>query len=168
MAEPYTHYRQMSAEILASGGTSNEARWWSTTAWWEERKKLSDGADFRDDAPVPDTAYEGYDHARLKQMLTEGLSVSQVSDVSEAWSKLANAMARFGERLRVETTKAEAVWQGDAADAAKAYTGAMARWSEETGQYAQLVSHQVSMQGDAASTARDRMPTPSPSIWRRR
>ncbi|RZS30378.1 hypothetical protein EV193_11776 [Herbihabitans rhizosphaerae] len=160
--DEYTHQRQMNAEILASGGTANEARWWSTTAWWEERKQLSKGVEFRDDAPVPESAYQGYEHGRLKDMVTENLSAGQVGDVSESWSKLANAMARFSDRLREQINRADAVWQGEAAEQARTYTTSMATWSDETGRGAQLVSHQVSMQGDAASAAHNKMPEPVP------
>jgi hypothetical protein len=126
------------------------------------RDELGKGVEFRSDAPVSKATYQGYEHWRLQQMVTENLSASQVGDVAEAWAKLGDAMIRFGERLRGQLARTDTAWQGIAAENAKSYTSALAKWSDETGRCAELVSHSVARQGEAAGTAHHQMPEPVP------
>ncbi|MGH3758339.1 PPE domain-containing protein [Actinophytocola sp.] len=161
--ERYTHWRTLRDEYRTEHGLSlREAMRRATEDWRAARRELTDGAEFRDDAPVSTAVYEGYQHEQLHRMVTEGLVPSQVGDMSESWSKLANAMARFSDRLREHVTRTDAVWQGEAADMARGYTLAVSTWSGRTSRSAQLVCHQLGRQTNAAAQARDTMPEPVP------
>lgn len=159
----YTHWRFLRDEYRTEDGLGRrEAMRQATEDWRAERRELTDGAEFRDDAPVSTAAYVGYRHEQLHRMVTEALVPSQVGDMSESWSKLANAMARFADQLREQVTRTDAVWQGQAADMARGYAIAVSTWSGRTSRDAQLVSHQLGRQANAAAKARDSMPEPVP------
>jgi len=158
----YQHFQDLRDEALARGGDRETAARAAANEWWRERVELSSGAEFRDDAPVSDAVYQGYSHEQLHRMVTSGLSGAQISEVSHAWSDLANALSVFAERLHEQARRTDAVWQGGAAESARTYVKDMSAWSGELGERAQLVSHQVSMHSYAARTAHGSMPPPQP------
>lgn len=155
--DEYTHFQDLRD---GQRGDRETAARRAANEWYQQRVALSRGAEFRDDAPSPDSVYEGYSHQQLHRMVTEGLSGEQIGEVSHAWSELANALSEFSERLHDQARRTDAVWQGGAAESAKAYVRDMGGWSEELGRCAQLVSHQVSMQCEAARKAHGAMPEP--------
>lgn len=161
-AAEYTHFQDLRDEAIGQHGDRWTAAHLAANEWYHQRVALSRGAEFRDDAPTPDSVYEGYSHQQLHRMVTEGLSGAQIGEVSYAWSELANALSEFSERLHDQARRTDAVWQGGAAESAKAYVKNMGDWSEELGRCAQLVSHQVSMQCEAARNAHGAMPEPQP------
>lgn len=128
--------------------------------WLRERRQLRRDAETREDAPKSTTVYEGYDHEQLYRMAKDNNVPAQVGDVSESWSKLANAMARFSDRLREQVTRTDAVWQGRSAEIARDYAADMSVWSEQTGRDAQLVSQQASQQSHLAAWTSRTMPEP--------
>lgn len=156
----YTHFQDLRDEAIGRHGDRQTAARLAANEWYHQRVALSRGAEFRTDAPTPDSVYEGYSHQQLHRMVTEGLSGDQIGEVSYAWSELANALSEFSERLHDQARRTDAVWQGGAAESAKAYVKDMGGWSEELGKCAQLVSHQVSMQCEAARKAHGAMPEP--------
>ena len=158
--DEYTHFQDLRDEAIGQHGDRRTAARLAANEWYQQRVALSRGAEFRTDAPTPDSVYEGYSHQRLHRMVTEGLSGEQIGKVSYAWSELANALSEFSERLHDQARRTDAVWQGGAAESAKAYVKDMGGWSEELGKCAQLVSHQVSMQCEAARKAHGAMPEP--------
>jgi hypothetical protein len=155
--DEYTHFQDLRD---GQRGDRQTAARRAANEWYQRRVALSRGAEFRTDAPSPDSVYEGYSHQQLYRMVTEGLSGEQIGEVSYAWSELANALNEFSERLHEQARRTDAVWQGGAAESAKAYVKDMGGWTEELGRCAQLVSHQVSMQCEAARKAHGAMPEP--------
>jgi len=129
----YTHFQDLRDERIGRHGDRDTAARQAANEWYHQRVALSRGAEFRADAPTPDSVYEGYSHQQLHRMVTEGLSGDQIGEVSHAWSELANALSEFSERLHDQARRTDAVWQGGAAESAKAYVRDMGGWSEELG-----------------------------------
>lgn len=133
-------------------------------AWFAETERLK-GSTVREaaDPPPPESAYEGYSHDELYQMIHVDNDPGQLGDMAEAWTHLANIMAEFSDQLTETVNRSHTVWQGEAADAARTFTSSLAVWGEQTGAGAQLVAHQTLYHSSAAQASRDEMEEPLPS-----
>lgn len=132
--------------------------------WFAEAERLRGSTELETAAvPEPESAYEGHTHEALYRMIHDDNDPGQLGDMADAWTHLANIMARFGDRLTETVNASHTAWQGDAADAARAFTAGLATWSEQTGAGAQLVAHQTLYHASAAQASRDEMPEPLPS-----
>ncbi len=131
--------------------------------WFAEADRLMGRTDLESDRPEPMSAYEGHSHDELYRMINEDNDPGQLGDMADAWTKLANIMATFGDRLTETVTTSHTVWQGEAAEAARNFTTGLAVWSEQTGAGAQLVAHQTLYHASAAQASRYEMPEPLPS-----
>jgi len=129
-----------------------------------ESERLSQEANYRSGLDSSDSDYMGFDHEQMKQMVTT-VEPGQVSEVSTAWTELANAMAIFGEELNKAANNSNATWKGAAAESAFGFVSGLGKWSDDTGQAAQLAADRVFSQSQAGESAKNSMPEPVPFSW---
>ena len=129
-----------------------------------ESRELGADADYRSGLDASDLDYLGFDHQQLRDMV-DTVEPGQVTEVSTAWTDLANAMAIFGQELSKAAGNSSATWKGSAAEAAFGFVSGLGKWSDDTGQNAQLAADRVFAQAQAAESAKNAMPEPVPFSW---
>ncbi|WP_158888556.1 hypothetical protein [Amycolatopsis anabasis] len=130
----------------------------------KEAQQLGKHAEYRDGLSPSNADYQGYDHAKLKEMVST-INTEQVTSVSSAWTDLANAMATFGQNLGQAATKSGATWKGDAAESAYNFVSGLSKWSDDSGKTAQLAADRVYSQSQAAQQAKNAMPEEVKFNW---
>ena len=126
-----------------------------------QRVQLAQGLSMRPAGPMPRTNAAAHDHLQLKQMI-DASEPSQAHELGHLWNNLGNEIMVFGESLQRTATGSEAIWVGQAGNAARAALSALATWSQHTGQSAQFMATTVRTQAEAAHTAKLAMPEPVP------
>ncbi|MGH3470294.1 MAG: hypothetical protein ACRDQF_21460, partial [Thermocrispum sp.] len=132
--------------------------------WNQESARLSEGASYREAPNASNKDYLGFDHQQLKTWSDEADGGS-VGESAGAWTGLANAMAGLTEDLNAAGKQESNEWSGDAAARAASFNGGTSGWADSTGQQAQLASHRMTAQSEAASRAKNDMPEPIPFSW---
>ncbi|HWR48020.1 MAG TPA: hypothetical protein VN327_10485, partial [Pseudonocardiaceae bacterium] len=126
-----------------------------------QRVHLAQGLSMRPTVPIPHTNAAAYHHSDLKRMIDTS-EPSQAHELGQLWNDLDNEIMDFGASLQRTATSSEAIWVGQAGNAARAALSALAAWSQHTGQGVQFMGTTVRTQAEAAQTAKLAMPEPVP------
>ncbi|MGH3772803.1 MAG: hypothetical protein ACRDRW_15665 [Pseudonocardiaceae bacterium] len=124
-----------------------------------QRSRLAQGLSMRPASAIPHTYAAAYDHPTLKQMI-DASEPSQAHELGRLWNDLGNEIMHFGASLQRTATSSEAIWVGQAGNAARATVSALAAWSQHTGQGVQFMGTTVRTQAEAAEAAKAAMPEP--------
>ncbi|MGH3721521.1 MAG: hypothetical protein ACRDRI_22275 [Pseudonocardiaceae bacterium] len=107
-----------------------------------QRVQLAQGLSMRPAGPIPHTNAAAYGHPTLKQMI-DASEPSQAHELGQLWNNLGNEIMEFGASLQGTATSSEAIWVGQAGNAARAALSALATWSRHTGQGVQFTGTTV-------------------------
>lgn len=126
-----------------------------------QRTQLAEGVAMRPAGQIPHTNAAGIDHPELKQLIDVS-KAAQVHELGQMWNDLGNEIMDFGASLQRTVTSSEAIWAGQAGNAARATLSGLATWSQHTGQGVQYMGTTMRSQAEAAETAKISMPEPVP------
>jgi hypothetical protein len=124
-----------------------------------QRDQLEQGLSMRPAGHIPRTNADSYDHPQLKQMI-DASQADQADELGQMWNTLGNEIMVFGANLQRTATSSEAIWVGQAGNAARGTLSGLAGWSNTTGQGVQYMGTTMRTQADAARTAKRTMPDP--------
>ncbi len=103
--------------------------------------------------------YSSYSATQLKQMVTTNMDPTTAGDGASGWTSIGNNYVTVAQGLGQATGSSEYGWQGTAADAARGFINGIAKWAGTAGQGAQLAGNRLAVQSEAASTAKNSVPT---------
>ena len=103
--------------------------------------------------------YSAYTATQLKQMVSSNMDPTSAGDSASAWNGIGNDYVTVAQDLGQAVGGSEYGWEGDAGDAARGFIGGVSKWAGSAGQGAQLAGNRLAVQSEAASTAKNSMPT---------
>jgi hypothetical protein len=106
-----------------------------------QRVGLAQGLSMRPAGPMPRTNAASYDHSELKRMIDTS-EPSQAHELGQMWNDLGNEIMDFGASLQYTATGSEAIWVGQAGNAARAALDTLATWCQHTGHGVQFMGPQ--------------------------
>jgi hypothetical protein len=78
---------------------------------------------------------------------------------ASTWTDIGNKYVDVAQSLSQATSNSEYGWQGTAGDATRDFIRGIAKWAGTAGQGAQLAGNRLAVQSEAASTAKNSVPT---------
>lgn len=103
--------------------------------------------------------YTAYTATQLKQMVATNMDPSAAGESASAWNDIGNDYVTVAQGLGQAANGSEYGWQGTAGDAARDFINGVSKWAGAAGQGAQLAGNRLAVQSEAASTAKNSMPT---------
>lgn len=103
--------------------------------------------------------YAAYTATQLKQMVATNMDPSAAGETASAWNDIGNDYVTVAQGLGHAANGSEYGWQGAAGDATRDFIGGVSKWAGAAGQGAQLAGNRLAVQSEAASTAKNSMPT---------
>jgi hypothetical protein len=103
--------------------------------------------------------YNSYSATQLKQMVTTNMDPTTAGDGASAWTNIGNNYVTVAQGLTQAAGSSEYGWQGNAGDAARNFINGISQWAGTAGQGAQLAGNRLAVQSEAASTAKNSVPT---------
>ena len=119
--------------------------------------------------PGEDSLYEDvdwltYSHDQLYDMVHQGVDVGAATAVAARWAKLGDSLQEIADELARALAASSEAWHGEAADMARGTITALSSWAADTSVTATDVAGCVSIEANAAETARRSMPEPPPGV----
>ncbi|MGH3910179.1 MAG: hypothetical protein ACRDRM_05045, partial [Pseudonocardiaceae bacterium] len=124
-----------------------------------QRARLAGGLTTRPAGNIPHTNADSYEHPELKRMIDDS-KADQVHELGQMWNDLGNEIMDFGASLQRTANNSEAIWAGQAGNAARTTLNGLATWSQDTGQGVQYMGTTMRTQAEAAQVAKTSMPEP--------
>ncbi|HEX3783073.1 MAG TPA: hypothetical protein VHX38_25685 [Pseudonocardiaceae bacterium] len=103
--------------------------------------------------------YASYTATQLKQMVTTNMDPVTAGDASTAWTSIGNSYVQVSQSLSQAVGNSEYGWQGSTGDATRDFMTGIAKWAGTAGQGAQLAGNRLAVQSEAATTAKNSVPT---------
>ncbi|HEY4021846.1 MAG TPA: hypothetical protein VGM75_24390 [Pseudonocardiaceae bacterium] len=103
--------------------------------------------------------YSAYTATQLKQMVTTNMDPTTAGSAASTWTDLGNKYVTVAQDLGQSASGSEYGWQGAAGDSARNFINGVAKWTGTAGQGAQLAGNRLGVQSEAASAAKNSMPT---------
>jgi hypothetical protein len=103
--------------------------------------------------------YSSYTATQLKQMVGTNMDPTSAGDSASAWNEIGNDYVGVAQDLSHAVSGSESGWEGAAGDATRGFIGGVSQWAGSAGQGAQLAGNRLAVQSEAASTAKNSMPT---------
>lgn len=110
--------------------------------------------------PAPGMNYLAFPHAKLHEMVNNGIDSKVVYEAGETWTDLGNKFVKFGDKVVKALGSSEIQWTGEAADGARKALAKIANSGAETGKAAQLAGTLAAQQSRAISDAKASVPPP--------
>ncbi|MCP2333591.1 hypothetical protein [Actinoalloteichus caeruleus] len=104
--------------------------------------------------------YAAVDHATLRRWVRENNDPAGCADIAEGWYEMRSAMKEVRDVLRAMSATRDIVWEGEAADSARAVLDSLGQWSGRTSEAMSRIGDSVRAQSEIAVRARDAMPDP--------
>lgn len=125
-----------------------------------EVKTLTEGLSTRSAPAFQPANYDGYSHAALHQMVTQGVDPGTVGAVGDTWLEMGNDLTQFQNQIAAALASSETTWQGTAGDNARRSVAELGNKGAAAGQAAQLAGVVTHQQSEASANARNSMPPP--------
>jgi PPE family len=104
--------------------------------------------------------WNGYSHEELYRQINSGPGPKASHASMERWQGVSAALMEINSELHAGVLKSGAVWQGKAADTARAGLNPLAQWADDARTGADVMRLSAEMQADFISKARSDMPAP--------
>ncbi|WP_216215574.1 hypothetical protein [Amycolatopsis aidingensis] len=126
-----------------------------------EADRLLAGQEFRSGLDPSDHDYRSRPHEQLISMVNDAVDPASVDEQGVIANDLGNAQKQLADSFRKAAAKEEAEWQGEGAAKAHAFFGALADWSDASGEASYLTSNRLSQQSATLIQAKNNMPEPA-------
>jgi hypothetical protein len=104
--------------------------------------------------------WNGYSHEELYRQINAGPGPKASHASMERWHGVSTALTEINAELLKGVQKSGAVWEGAAADAARAGLNPLAAWADDARAGAEVMRVSAELQADFISKARSDMPAP--------